>query len=73
MYPSTKNQERVTHYRDHFDKLDIKGFEFPMKIKDIGRFEEKNVDKVGKLKRNVFELVTNDYKKNVEIESYSNS
>ena len=34
-----------------------------MKIKDIGRFEEKNARVVGKLKINVFELVTNDYKK----------
>lgn len=41
-YPMTNNPQRVINYVQHIDKLDFSGIEFPVKIRDIPKFEERN-------------------------------
>lgn len=36
------NPQRVINYVQHIDKLDFSGIEFPVKIRDIPKFEERN-------------------------------
>ena len=42
LYPSDINTNRVTHYRQYEDKLNFAGIEFPVKLKDISKFEKLN-------------------------------
>ncbi|EKX44397.1 hypothetical protein GUITHDRAFT_175435 [Guillardia theta CCMP2712] len=45
LYPTSKeikNPNRVSNYDKYLDKLDYQGFELPMKVKDICKFETKN-------------------------------
>ena len=49
--PVEDNKSRTSKYSMHFDKLNLKESEFPMKVKDIPKFENLN-----NLNVNVFEL-----------------
>ena len=49
--PVEDHKNRTTSYSMHFNKLNLKGLEFPMKVKDIPKFENLN-----NLNVNVFEL-----------------
>ena len=40
--PVEDNKSRTSNYSMHFDKLNLKGLEFPMKVKDIPKFEKLN-------------------------------
>ena len=51
VYPVEDHKNRTSNYLMHFDKLNLKGLEFPMKVKDIPKFENLNI-----LNVNVFEL-----------------
>ena len=50
-YPVEDNKSRTSNYSMHMNKLNLKGFEFPMKVKDTPKFENLN-----SLNVNVFEL-----------------
>ena len=52
--PAEENKNRTSSYSMHMKKLNLEGLEFPMKIKDIPKFENLN-----NLNVNVFELTTN--------------
>ena len=49
--PVEEHKNRTSNYSMHFDKLNLKRLEFPMKVKDIPKFENLNNINV-----NVFEL-----------------
>ena len=49
--PVGENKSRTSKYSMHFNKLNLEGLEFPMKVKDIPKFE-----KLNNLNVNVFEL-----------------
>ena len=51
LYPVEDHKNRTSNYLMHFDKLNLKSLEFPMKVKDIPKFENLN-----NLNVNVFEL-----------------
>ena len=51
LYPVGEHKNRTSNYSMHFNKLNLKGLEFPMKVKDIPKFENLN-----NLNVNVFEL-----------------
>ena len=54
MYPVENHKDRISKYIIHLNKLNLKGLEFPMKVKDIPKFE-----KLNNLNINVFELTGN--------------
>ena len=54
LYPVEDHKDRISKYLMHVNKLNLKGLEFPMKVKDISRFENLN-----RLCINVFELTGN--------------
>lgn len=41
-YPMTNNPQRVINYVQQIDKLDFSGIEFPVKVRDIPKFEKRN-------------------------------
>ena len=51
LYPVENHKDRISKYIIHLIKLNLKGLEFPMKVKDIPKFENLN-----SLNVNVFEL-----------------
>ena len=51
LYPVEENKNRSSNHSMHMNKLNLEGLEFPMKVKDIHKFENLN-----KLNVNVFEL-----------------
>ena len=54
LYPIENHKGRISKYIIHLNKLNLKGLEFPMKVKDIPKFENLN-----NLNINVFELTGN--------------
>ena len=54
LYPVENHEDRISKYIIHLNKLNLKGLEFPMKVKDIPKFENLN-----NLNINVFELTGN--------------
>ena len=55
LYPVENNKNITSSYSKHFDKFNLEGLEFPMKVKDIPKFENLNIG----LCINVFELTGN--------------
>ena len=49
-YPAAKNEYRISNYERYKNTLNTEGLKFPMKIKDIPKFERRN-----NLNINVFE------------------
>ena len=41
-YPVEDNKSGTSLYSMHMNKLNLRGFEFPMKVKDIPKFENSN-------------------------------
>lgn len=58
LHPAQKDPQRVTKYKQYVDELDFSNIEFPVKVKDISKFEEQN-----NLTVNVYSY--DDEKKNV--------
>ena len=57
LFPIEDHENRTSNYSMHFHKLNLKGLEFPMKVKDSLKFENLNTQSAfGKLNVNVFEL-----------------
>ena len=57
IFPLEDHKNRTSNYSMHFHKLNLKGLEFPMKVKDIPKFENLNTQSAfDKLNVNVFEL-----------------
>ena len=57
LFPVEDHKNRTSSYSIHTNKLILNGLEFPMKIKDIPKFENLNTQSAfGKLNVNVFEL-----------------
>ena len=54
LYPVENHKDRISKYIIQLNKLNLKGLEFPMKVKDIPKFENLN-----NLNLNVFELTGN--------------
>ena len=54
LYPVENHKDRISKYIIHLNELNLKGLEFPMKVKDIPNFENLN-----NLNINVFELTGN--------------
>ena len=54
LYPVENHKDRISKYIIHLNKLNLEGLEFPMKVKDIPKFENLN-----NLNINVFELTGN--------------
>ena len=54
LYPVENHKDRISKYIIHLNKLNLKGLEFPMKVKNIPKFENLN-----NLNINVFELTGN--------------
>ena len=54
LYPVENHKDRISKYIIHLNKFNLKGLEFPMKVKDIPKFENLN-----NLNINVFELTGN--------------
>ena len=54
LYPVENHKDRISKYIIHLNKLNLKVLEFPMKVKDILKFENLN-----NLNINVFELTGN--------------
>ena len=54
LFPVENNKNITSSYSKHFDKFNLEGLEFPMKVKDIPKFENLN-----NLNINVFELTGN--------------
>ena len=52
LFPVENNKNITSSYSKHFDKFNLEGLEFPMKVKDIPKFENLNIG----LCINVFEL-----------------
>ena len=42
LYPVKQDAERVSKYKKYLDKLNYKGIEMPMAVKDIDKFEKMN-------------------------------
>lgn len=42
LYPASKNADRLSKYAQHFNKLNFDGINFPVDIKQISKFEQKN-------------------------------
>ena len=40
--PNEEHKNKTSNYPMHFDRLKLKGLEFPMKVKDIPKFENLN-------------------------------
>ena len=60
LYPVDDHKDRISNYLMHENKLNLKGLEFPMKVKDIPKFEKLNTQSAfGNLNVNVFELTGN--------------
>ena len=58
LFPVVNNKNTTSSYSKHFDKFNLEGLEFPMKVKDIPKFENLNTQSafgIG-LCMNVFEL-----------------
>ena len=55
LFPVENNKNITSSYSKHFDKFNLEGLEFPMKVKDIPKFENLNIG----LCINVFELTGN--------------
>ena len=53
LYPSFSNRQRITNYKHHFDKLNLKGFDFSNGFiaSDVHKF-----NKLNNLSINIFEL-----------------
>ena len=51
LYPVEDHKNRTSNYSRYLNKLNLKGFEFPMKVTDIPKFE-----KLNSLNKNVIEL-----------------
>ena len=61
LFPVENNKNITSSYSKHFDKFNLEGLEFPMKVKDIPKFENLNTQSafgIG-LCINVFELTGN--------------
>ena len=57
LFPVEDHKNRTSSYSMHTNELILNGLEFPMKIKDIPKFENLNTQSAfGKLNVNVFEL-----------------
>ena len=57
LHPVEYNKNRTSNYEKHFNKFNLEGLEFPMKVKDIPMFEKLNTQSAfGNLNVNVFEL-----------------
>ena len=54
LFPVIEHKNRTSNYSMHINKLNLDNLEFPMKVKDIPKFERKN-----NLNINVFELTNN--------------
>ena len=59
LYPVEDHKDRTSKYLMHENKLNLKGLEFPMKVKDIPKFERLNKLNIRGLDINVFELTGN--------------
>ena len=55
LFPVENNKNITSSYSKHFDKFNLEGLEFPMKVKDIPKLENLNIG----LCINVFELTGN--------------
>lgn len=42
LFPPAHNPQRTSNYQKHANSLDFKGIKFPVELKDITKFEEKN-------------------------------
>lgn len=42
LYPVTNHPERVVNYVQHIEKLDFTGIPFPVRVRDILKFEKRN-------------------------------
>ncbi|XP_071124236.1 uncharacterized protein [Mytilus edulis] len=51
LFPANKDKQRVTKYKEYKNKINMKGIEYPVSIKDIPKVEKQN-----KLSINVFAL-----------------
>ena len=56
LYPVEDHKDRTSNYLMHENKLNLKGLEFPMKVKDIPNFERLNKLNIRGHGINVFEL-----------------
>ena len=54
LFPVIEHKNRTSNYSMHMHKWNLNNLEFPMKVKDIPKFETKN-----RLNINVFELTKN--------------
>ena len=58
---------RVQHYKDYEQELDVSGIEFPMKVKDIAKFEKQNptvsINLFGYEEKELFPVYIADQKK----------
>ena len=52
LYPVEDHEKRISNYSMHFNEFNLKCLEFPIKVKDIPKFENLNIG----LRINVFEL-----------------
>ena len=52
LYPANRDKERITKYKPYEDKINMKGIEYPVRIKDIPKVEKQN----NNLSINVFAL-----------------
>ena len=59
LYPVEDHKDRTSKYLMHENKLNLKGLEFPMKVKDIPKFERLNKLNIRGHGINVFELTGN--------------
>ena len=66
LYPVEDNKNITPSYSKHFKNLNLQGLDFPMKVKDIPKFEKLNTQSTqsasgafGNLNVNVFELTRN--------------
>ena len=59
LYPVEDHENRTSNYSMHFNKHNLGGLEFPMKVKDIPKFERLNRLYTGGQQYgiNVFELI----------------
>ena len=52
LYPANNNKQRISNYKPYEDKINMKGIEYPVRIKDIPKVEKQNSN----LSINVFAL-----------------
>ena len=57
LHPVQKNASRISDLRKHENNLNFKGIDFPIKDKDIQKFDNQNPDLPG---INVFSVSDND-------------